>query len=962
MRPRRAVLNLALLASLLAVSACATWESGPAALPAARVCAQPSMSALAADLDQLEAQIDVHGSVVAKQPDVWGQARLTQARQEFEAELAKELDKFGVKLSGSLQRTDQSYLASALALSAALPTGTEAAGLVLNSRTTKTSSPGDPAKAIPAKETNQTETLPAPKPLAPKDLGDPKLLIPDSTPAVPRETLLPKPLPIVGQEQGVQLEPELYLDQKSRYLHHLGELRRINEGDDTADSPGYALALFRIPVSVLPGRTTAEGFGAEITFSLKPHLSDDLLPTTFRNLVMNDLAEQLGYPLTKVLNDPAVASYLATDKVREAQRQLRAELAKIDELFAEQTRQAESAVEAGDWKSLRNMPGSGGRVKLLHPAELMALASLNSAEAQRKMKAAVRQGLDEQCQQEKVDRREFLRRHATDRIRAELDSSIKGVVITPLSNRRSRLPFPPSQAMELYGPEYVYRIGFAAYQAFAKELASKGAVHLPDVQAFLQEELNAAHRLLGSATHAGLWDFCSPALADAIAARRFDVVEKIRAEFHQRLRNQLAGLPPEQVDEAVDFALAPALVWAILVDSALLNTRLVEDMHETAKLKNCPQCNLGWQPFFLPKPPLEACCAFHEYVRCRWPIHVFALDPITQDQNLANVARQRREMQMALALGFVTGNISAQNMTRLARRLEADAETVSLNRTVVSFAHGPNAFGWRFFPRFAPPEEECESDCAIFWRHLCGKKHEKPPFAGHRLEPGPRECVALVILPSFVPQATLQARGQWFSLACPELKVPSHQETLRLSGLLQGVRSCAGQVADADAFRKEELELLLSRAEQIEARMPSQALRVQVPYENTLGGFEMFNTGITDLTPEVVGFYGQPGILGDRETVLFIMGDHFSANHTKILAGGQPVKVELLSRQVLKATFPPGCAAVDGKVEVHVATPYGVSRPLEIPLVLAKPASRPASTTAAPTPGGENAVVPASAK
>ena len=36
---------------------------------------------------------------------------------------------------------------------------------------------------------------------------------------------------------------------------------------------------------------------------------------------------------------------------------------------------------------------------------------------------------------------------------------------------------------------------------------------------------------------------------------------------------------------------------------------------------------------------------------------------------------------------------------------------------------------------------------------------------------------------------------------------------------------------------------------------------VQIPYENTLGGFEMFNTGITDLAPELVGWYGAPGIV-----------------------------------------------------------------------------------------------------
>src|SRR5438874_6848535 len=45
---------------------------------------------------------------------------------------------------------------------------------------------------------------------------------------------------------GVTLEPSIYLDQKKRYLDHLNEIRRINEGDDTGDAPGYALNLIRL--------------------------------------------------------------------------------------------------------------------------------------------------------------------------------------------------------------------------------------------------------------------------------------------------------------------------------------------------------------------------------------------------------------------------------------------------------------------------------------------------------------------------------------------------------------------------------------------------------------------------------------------------------------------------------------------------------------------------------------------
>ena len=42
---------------------------------------------------------------------------------------------------------------------------------------------------------------------------------------------------------------------------------------------------------------------------MQPFLSDDLLPTTFRNLVMNDIVDQLGYPITEFINNPQNGAY-----------------------------------------------------------------------------------------------------------------------------------------------------------------------------------------------------------------------------------------------------------------------------------------------------------------------------------------------------------------------------------------------------------------------------------------------------------------------------------------------------------------------------------------------------------------------------------------------------------------------------------------------------------------------------
>ncbi len=89
-------------------------------------------------------------------------------------------------------------------------------------------------------------------------------------------------------------------------------------------------------------------------------------------------------------------------------------------------------------------------------------------------------------------------------------------------------------------------------------------------------------------------------------------------------------------------------------------------------------------------------------------------------------------------------------------------------------------------------------------------------------------------------------------------------------------------------------------------------MSVQVPYENTLGGFAMFNTGVTDLAPELLGWYGAPAINLDGSTTIFLIGNHFSVHQTRVIAGGQEIAAnsELLSRQVMKVTIPANAISI----------------------------------------------------
>lgn len=123
-RPLRLALAACLVFTTLACQAFKPYttdcEDGacpsPYLLHKVKVVEEPTVMALAHDLDILEKHIDWYGSVVPKVPDVWGQARLTKHREDFEDHMQAELGNFTVNINGSLTRADSSYFAQAVAL------------------------------------------------------------------------------------------------------------------------------------------------------------------------------------------------------------------------------------------------------------------------------------------------------------------------------------------------------------------------------------------------------------------------------------------------------------------------------------------------------------------------------------------------------------------------------------------------------------------------------------------------------------------------------------------------------------------------------------------------------------------------------------------------------------------------------------------------------------------------------
>ncbi len=271
---------------------------------------------------------------------------------------------------------------------------------------------------------------------------------------------------------------------------------------------------------------------------------------------------------------------------------------------------------------------------------------------------------------------------------------------------------------------------------------------------------------------------------------------------------------------------------------------------------------------------------FNAYVRARWPSHVFAIDPENQEQNVADAYARRREMQFGSRIGVHGGKINANIFSRYSRRLDFELDTISLNRTVVGFSHGADTFGWRSIR--ASRRRGPKGIMKTAFRLIHGGPSRDVDLKHRQLEPGGRELLAIVIMPSFVPHVRLDVRSNWFHLTSPEKKEFTTEDSVRLGemGAICGSASrSACRRANGEAWRRP--PAAERRPINFEKRLPLQDALVQSPYENSQGGFQLFSEGSRNLGPELIGFYGEPGINSKTPTQKFLVGRHFSVNTTR---------------------------------------------------------------------------------
>lgn len=1037
-RPRQLFIVAAAIPVLVALIAPITGNAVPKFGPVSNV------EKLAERIDKLQRHIDEFGTVVAKSPDVWGQSRLLKHRGEFETQMAAELTTFAFNLNGFESTSDSSFLASALAIGSQIGTppsilGSTPAGATTTSNVTNLTMDLIPDSGDVNGTTNQNLVARTNRTGAPfATFQTPGAANPPAT--------------------SITIEPTVRLDQYKRYLDHLHALRRINEGDDTADSPGYSLNLVRIPISVIPGKKTRFGYGAEMTITMKSYLSDETLPTAFRDLVVNGTADRItpsilgmadrapiivlrkalgnyyaaiskpefdrtaeGDPycdafrmsLIEVIDrlyhaDKSDPTYLINDSKGYLQKYVSSSiLDHVHELvvlltakhFKQRLDQGKITLEVLDNEVKNGNRGAMMFQKYLTDPNQQDVTSENSENSEREVYRTAKSILEQIISSARLENAGGTQPRFQVAIPVTHQDAVNGSTLVRPSLDVFSHQADSIEEIPLDGLDYL-------------EPGMRG-LNYQDVKGFIRKELNAAYEMLLQPGAASLWRHCGPELAQAIREVRREIppgtrrkhispteaIAKKRALFFE----DIIALFPEAEDTTT-----VNLAWHIIVESALLNEHLVADMKKIASSKGCNCLSAGWMQFYGPEPTPEARFAFNQYVECRWPIHVFALDPVTDDQNIGTVFSRRRELQLVLALAASRSRFGVQSLSRMVRRMEYDLETIELNRTAIGFSHGDDTFGWRFFPRVQAPPVPGNLQAAA--ETLIGGANRERDLAHRKMEPAMRECEAIVVMPSFVPYVSVDFRSNWFRLAdCNwRLQRAGHREmdlrnavdaSKEIVALKTAAQAC---FKDADKYRAGEVDRLLRAVDQLDKQLPLQTSHIQMPYENTLGGFEMFNTGVSDLAPELHGWYGAPGIsvtaatttsaalaqaadrvaraqadytialakdpeaakalvaplkalvdaynlaqatagqagLSPRSgTTLYLVGKNFSVLTNYVIAGGarlEPGAWKVINRQVIQVEIPANVNTVQvrGKtfVDIHIATPYGATSHLHIPI------------------------------
>ena len=227
--------------------------------------------------------------------------------------------------------------------------------------------------------------------------------------------------------------------------------------------------------------------------------------------------------------------------------------------------------------------------------------------------------------------------------------------------------------------------------------------------------------------------------------------------------------------------------------------------------------------FFEPEPSEQALHAFQKYVDMKWPLRVYAIEPVIAQQNVADAFGRRKFSAIDLVGLEPTAGRSGRFTGVEAQRQAADDETaIRLNPTMVGFGAGQSTFGWIFYPRLQTnggKRGRLITDIAL----LASGRVPDPTGSDQSIEPGQRECTALVEMPNFVPKIEFVTVANWFRTSEVGDGQKSDLEKAAVLGRKLVLAEEALNRAKVEGhYRPEEYQIASERLSQLKSLMPTQ--------------------------------------------------------------------------------------------------------------------------------------------
>jgi hypothetical protein len=495
-----------------------------------------------------------------------------------------------------------------------------------------------------------------------------------------------------------------------------------------------------------------------------------------------------------------------------------------------------------------------------------------------------------------------------------------------------------------YGRKNIELLSDEAKLQLAGDLGDEPHHRSARVAEWVRGELEASYHLLEeAATPSHSTQFASASdpledLGEQVARRDFARIAQIQAgAVDDPMIKKVSG---QQQNPVVDELagrrnrVVSILGFALKIQAAGVNRRLKNDMAD--QVPSLDKKALKSISLFEPEVSDEAFHDFEKYVEAKWPLRVYAIEPVIAQQNVADVFGRRSESALDLVESGLIGPFKAVAGFASDRRAAEDETAIRLNPTMVGFGAGQSTFGWIFYPRVqtgAGRNGRFMADMAM----LLNGQVPDPAGSDQSIEPGQRECTVLIEMPNFIPKIEFVTVADWFRTSDAGDGQKADLERASVLGRkLVAAENAINQAKVEGQYRPEEYQIAMNRIRQLRDMMPTQRLVIRVPFSGDHNDSRIFCSQGLQLRPSLVGWHGKPPVRGEESTI-FLEGRNFSVHDTHVIAGGKLAPSVLVSRNLLQVTIAKDASATPSAsktdlLDINVGTPSGVSNHLLIPI------------------------------